>query len=49
MDGLMVLSDQSSVNVIGENTKFILMPVVPKVTEAATNWNKFIGEEVEQN
>lgn len=33
----MVLSYQSSVNGIGENIKFILMPVVAKVTEAATN------------
>lgn len=44
MDGPMVLSDQSVVNGIGENTEFILMLVVAKVTEAATNWNKFIGE-----
>ena len=36
MDGLMVLSDQTTVNGIGENTKFILMPVAAKVTEAAT-------------
>lgn len=44
MDGLMILSGQSSVNGIGENMKFILMPEVAKVTEAATNWNIFMGE-----
>lgn len=44
MNGLMVPSDQSFVNGIGENTKFMLVPVVTKVTEAATRLSKFIVE-----
>lgn len=44
MNGLMVLLDQSAVNGIGENTKFMLVPVAAKVIEAATKWSKFIVE-----